>query len=245
MESSVSPTAAFASIPMLFAIRFGVTTLLNIFWTVCSFVFSAKFLPVSDFSTKFASIFVCRTCSWGMGSATVTTCLGYLVHIVQWCACAFLNFMSTCENGFKTSPLCKCVCQLVAFGFSQQFTLECFDWCGCNHEFNDPFLQFTLFKFTLEGLSACSGYKVIDRFLTSLPVVHQVEMMHSEVEICLQLRLKQLPCFVRLLLVCIWHPWCIESLQALISYPPEDFKSYFAWICDVLIFTVVWHSLFE
>ena len=49
----------------------------------------------------------------------------------------------------------------------------------------------------------------------------------------------------RLLLVCIWHPWRIESLQALISYPPEDFKSCFAWICDVLIFTVVWHSLFE
>ena len=120
-----------ASIPMLFAIRFGVTTLLNIFFrTVCSFAFSAKFLPVSDFSTKFARVFVCRTCSWGMGSATVATCLAYLVHIVHWCACAFLNFLSTCENGFKTSPLCKCVCQLVAFGFSQQFTLECFDWCG-------------------------------------------------------------------------------------------------------------------
>ena len=186
MKSLVSPTAAFASIPMLFAIRFGVTTLLNIFFrTVCSFAFSAKFLPVSTFSTKFARVFVCRTCSWGMGSATVATCLAYLVHIVQWCACAFLNFLSTCENGFKTSPLCKCVCQLVAFGFSQQLTLECFDWCGCNHEFNDPFLQFTLFKFTLEGLSACSGYKVNDRFLTSLPVVHQVVTMHSEAEICL------------------------------------------------------------
>ena len=118
MESSVSPSAAFASIPMLFAIRFGVTTLFTIFFqTVCSFAFSAEFLPVSDFSTKFARVFVCRTCSWGMGSATVPTYLAYLVHVVQWCACAFLNFLSTCENGFKTSPHCKCVCQLVAFGF--------------------------------------------------------------------------------------------------------------------------------
>ena len=172
MKSSVSPTAAFANIPMLFAIRFGLTTLLNIFFrTVCSFAFSAKILPVSDISTQFARVFVCRTCSWGMGSATVATCLAYLVHIVHWCACAFLNFLSTCENDFKTSPLCKCVCQLVAFGFSQQFTLECFYLCGCNHEFSDPFLQFTFFKFTPEGLSVCSGYKVIDRFLTSLPVV--------------------------------------------------------------------------
>ena len=98
---------------------------------------------------------------------------------------AFLNFLSTCENGFKTSPLCKCVCQLVAFGFCQQFTPKCFYWYGCNHELNDPFFQFTLFKFTFQGLSACSGHKVIDRFLTSLPVVHQVEAMHSKVEICL------------------------------------------------------------
>ena len=179
MESSVSPTAAFASIPMLFAIRFGVTTL----FTVCSFAFSANFLPVSDFSTKFARVSLCRTCSWGMGSATVATCLAYLVHIVQRCACAFLNFLSTCENGFKTSPLRKCVYQLVAFGFSQQLTLECFYWCGCNHEFSDPFLQFTVFQFTFQRLGAYSGYKVIDRFLTFLPVVHQVETMHSEVQI--------------------------------------------------------------
>ena len=184
MESSVSPTAAFAIIPMFFVFRFSVTTLFTIFLrTVCSFAFSAKFLLVSDFSTKFARVFICRTCSWGMGSATVATCLAYLVHIVQWCACTFLNFLSTCDYGFKTSPLCKYVCQLVAFDFPQQFTLECFYWCGCNHEFSDPFLQFTLFKFTFQGLSACSGYKVIDRFLTSLPVVHQVETVHSEVQI--------------------------------------------------------------
>ena len=58
MESSVSPTAAFDSIPVLFAIRFGVTTLFTIFFrTVCSFAFSANlFLPVSDFSTKFARV---------------------------------------------------------------------------------------------------------------------------------------------------------------------------------------------
>ena len=43
MESSVSPTAAFACIPMLFAIRFGVPTLFTIFLrTVCSFAFSEK-----------------------------------------------------------------------------------------------------------------------------------------------------------------------------------------------------------
>ena len=39
MESSVSPTAVFASIPMLFAIRFGVTTL----FTICSFFVFGKF----------------------------------------------------------------------------------------------------------------------------------------------------------------------------------------------------------
>ena len=67
----------------------------------------------------------------GMGSATVATCLAYLVHIVQWCACAFLNFLSTCENGLKTSSIRKGLRQLVAFGFSQQFTLECLCVCVC------------------------------------------------------------------------------------------------------------------
>ena len=68
----------------------------------------------------------------GMGSATVATCLAYLVHIVQWCACAFLNFLSTCENGLKTSSIRKGLRQLVAFGFSQQFTLECLCVCVCS-----------------------------------------------------------------------------------------------------------------
>ena len=186
MESSVSPMAAFASI--LCCLPSGLVS--PRCWT-SSF---GRFVPLRFRQNFFqCPIFPQNLhASLYAGHALGGWALPQLPHAWPTWSTLFsgvlVRFWISCRPARMASKrlsVCKCVCQLVAFGFSQQFTLECFDWCGCNHEFNDPFLQFTLFKFTLEGLSACSGYKVIDRFLTSLPVVHQVETMHSEVEICL------------------------------------------------------------